>query len=323
MVLILTESDVDAMLDMRTVIECLESAYLEQSLGHVQLLDRQTLSEPDTGAIVRIMAASVTGLRALGLKALLGKPAMRQRNGTYFISLLFDHEDSRLLAVISAARLTQLRTGAASAVATKYLAKANPVSVGVIGAGVQGYGQLEGIASILKSPEAVVFDIDQTKIKATIEKARMKLGLKVKSALEDDLYRMDVLCTATTSPKPVLFGHRLNPGVHINAIGSNAPDRQEIDESVLLRSRVFVDRKLQALKESGDLLKAIQMGVFKPDDIVGELCDVVSGNIRGRVSDMDLTLFKSVGTALQDVAVARLAYDTAVERRVGLDVSLA
>ncbi len=318
MVLLLKEPDVDALLDMKTTVACLEAAFREQSEGRTILPERQVIQ---TSTVVRIMAASAEQIKAIGLKALLGTPAKRKPQATYFVTLLFDPEDAHLLAVISAGRLTQLRTGGASAVATRYLARPRTTTLGVVGAGVQGFGQLEGIASVCKLKSGFVFDLDESRAKNLVEKAKTKFGIELRHTSRiEDLYEVDVLCTATTSLKPLLFGHLLRPGTHVNAVGSNAPNRQELDESTLLRAKVFLDHKEQALKESGDLMIPIRHGSYKPQNIAGEICDVITGKVNGRTSDTDVTLFKSVGFALEDIAVARTTYDIAISRGIGIEL---
>jgi len=321
MVLILTETDVNKLLDMKSAVSCLERAFREQSEKRFLMPERQVFKATDS-AVVRVMAASIPELETLGLKVLLGVPAKRKITSSYFVVLLFSPDDAGLLAIISAGRLTQLRTGGASAIATKYLARRSISKVGILGVGVQGYGQLEGLAAVTKLEEAIVFDIDAPKVVSFAETAEKALGVKVRQARQlEELYEADVLCTATTSVKPLIFGAKLRAGMHVNAIGSNAPNRQEIDHAALLRSRVFVDDTKQALKESGDLIIPIQAGLYKADNIAGELADVVAGKVKGRTSDSDITMFKSVGIALEDVAVSRAAYEVAVSRGVGQEIA--
>jgi ornithine cyclodeaminase/alanine dehydrogenase-like protein (mu-crystallin family) len=321
MVLILNESDVSELVDMKTAISCLENVFREQSEKRFLLPERQFFKAADN-AVVRIMAASIPQLNSLGLKVLLGVPAKRAANATYFAVLLLNPYDARLLAVISAGRLTQLRTGAASAVATNYLARSGISTVGVLGAGVQGYGQLEGIHAVAKLKEALVFDIDPSRVEALTKKATNELGVTVRPAHQiEELYATDVISTATTSVKPLIFGEKLRGGTHVNAVGSNAPNRQEIDHSVLLKSRVFTDKTEQALKESGDLVIPISQGIYRPENIVGELADVVTAKIKGRTSNSDVTLFKSVGIALEDVAVAHTVYELATRKGVGREIA--
>jgi alanine dehydrogenase len=321
MVLILSESDVNELVDMKTAILCLEKAFREQSEKRFLLPERQFFKAADN-AVVRIMAASIPELNSLGLKVLLGVPAKRAANATYFAVLLLNPDDARLLAVISAGRLTQLRTGAASAVATNHLARSGIATVGILGAGVQGYGQLEGLQAVAELKEALVFDVDRSRIEALAKKATNELGVSVRPAHQiEELYATDVISTATTSVKPLIFGEKLRAGTHVNAVGSNAPNRQEIDPSVLLKSRVFTDKTEQVLKEGGDLVIPISQGTYRPENIVGELADVVTGKINGRTSNSDVTLFKSVGIALEDVAVAHTIYELAIRKSVGKEIA--
>lgn len=323
MVLLLKESDVAQLLDMKSTIACLEEAFREQSEKRAIQPERQVIqSANNPAAVVRIMSASAERMNALGLKALLGTPAKRKPNATYFATMLFDPEDAHLLAVISAGRLTQLRTGAASAVATKYLANPNPTTVGIAGAGVQGFGQLEAVASVTKLQSGYIFDVDDARAQTFVNTAKSKLNLELKKTNKvDDLYNVHVICTATTATKPVLFGNQLKPGTHVNAVGSNAPNRQEIHESVLTRSKVYVDRVEQVLKEAGDLAIPIKAGTYKAEKLAGELCDVITGKIKGRAANSDMTMFKSVGIALEDITVARAAYDIAVRKNIGTEIA--
>lgn len=186
---------------------------------------------------------------------------------------------------------------------------------------MQGFGQLEGIESITDLENGFVFDLDKARAKALVEKANAKFGIQLQQTSRiEDLYDVDIICTATTSSKPILFGDKLKLGIHLNAVGSNAPNRQEIHETVLLKSKVYVDRKEQALKEAGDLVIPIRQGLYKPESIAGELCDVVTSKIKGRTSDSEVTVFKSVGLALEDIAVAHAVFVNAVKKGVGLEM---
>jgi alanine dehydrogenase len=305
-------------MNMKSTIATLEAAFKEQSENRVLMPPRQVMKEANSDAVVRIMAASASGIQSLGLKALLGVPAKRKPHSTYFLTLVLDTSDASILAIIAANRLTQLRTGAASGIATKYLARHDSHAMGVLGAGVQGYGQLEGVATTTSISKAVVYDIDSAKVEAMATQSKSKLGVDVRRAERiEDLYKCDIICTATPASKPVVFGSSVGPGTHINAIGSNAPDRQEIDASVLLKSRVFVDRLEQAVEEAGDLAIPIKQGLYSATNVAGNLCDVMTGRLSGRVDDSQITLFKSVGIALEDIAVARRAYELAMQNGVG------
>lgn len=320
MVLLLKESDVCSLIDMRKALSALEEAFREQSESQVISPDRQVIQTEKSSAIVRIMAAAAPRLQALGLKVLLGIPSKRRNNRTYFSTMLFDPDDGSLIAIMSEARLTQLRTGAASAIATKYLMAPRSTKLGLAGAGVQGYGQLEGVATVVNLSEVLIFDLDQDRAELLVKECKSKFGLDALCVSSvHDLSQADIISTATTSTEPII--ERVRPGTHINAIGSNAPNRREIHESILTQSRVIVDKKEQALRESGDLVIPIRKGLYRNEYIAGELCDVVSGKIIGRTSNSDITLFKSVGIALEDIAVSRAVYELAVEKGLGEEFS--
>jgi alanine dehydrogenase len=306
---------------MNLAISCIEKAFSEQSASRVLQPERQVIQPKDSDAVVRIMSAFAPQMEALGVKALLGVPAKRKAGRTYFVTLLFSPDDASLLAIIPASRLTQIRTGAASGVATKYLARPDSSTVGILGAGNQGYGQFEGVSEAMKLHGGKVFGRHPERIDRFIERAREQKGIKLEKASKlEELYSNDIICTATTSPTPLIFGQPLRPGTHLNAVGSNAPNRQEIHETALLKGKVYVDKIGQALVEAGDFAIPIKQGLYSPNLIVGEMCDVVTGKVKGRASNDEITIFKSVGIALEDVAVAKAAYDLALQKGVGQDV---
>ena len=310
-------------MDMKTALSSLDAAFREQSKNRVLMPSRQLMKEKDSDAVVRIMAVSASGIQSLGFKTLLGVPGKRKQNSTYFLTLVLDTSDASVLAVVAANRLTQLRTGAASGIASKCLAKRNVETVGLLGAGVQGYGQLEGVAAATSIAKGKVYDIDWRRAEDLIAQAKENLGIEVEKAENiEELCACDILCTATPSSTPLIFGASVRPGTHINAIGSNAPNRQEIDSSVLPKSKVYVDRLEQALEEAGDLIIPIKQGLYKAESIAGNLCDVLSGRIAGRDDESQITLFKSVGIALEDIAVARKAYELALKKGIGQEVTL-
>ena len=168
-----------------------------------------------------------------------------------------------------------------------------------------------------------IYDIDWRRAEDLITQAKENLGIEVQKAENiEELCACDILCTATPSSTPLIFGASVRQGTHINAIGSNAPNRQEIDSSVLIKSKVYVDRLEQALEEAGDLIIPIKQGLYKAESIAGNLCDVLSGRIAGRDDESQITLFKSVGIALEDIAVARKAYELALKKGIGQELTL-
>jgi ornithine cyclodeaminase/alanine dehydrogenase len=220
--------------------------------------------------------------------------------------------------------ITAVRTGAASGVATRILARPDASTAGIIGAGVQAKTQLEAVAAVRPIREARVFDVIPEAADRYAAEMSEKLGIRVTRAdtAEAAVRDMDVVCAASTSKTPVVLGAWLNPGAHINGVGSHSVDARELDTEAIVRSKVVVDTTDAALAEAGDLITPIQEGAITADHIHAELGDMITGKKPGRTSDQEITLFKSQGIAIQDVATAQLVYQKAKERGIGTEVNL-
>lgn len=323
MVLILDENNVEDLIDIPSTVQRLEEAFKELGRGKVIMPVRTRLSLPESFGTIRLMPAALTGSKISGLKVLCGTAGHRKEGENYFVIQLHDYDDGALKCIMSANRLTQLRTGALSAVATRLLARKDSKVFGLIGSGVQGRGQLEAICSTMPFEEAYIFDIFKDNAKKLAEFATSKFGIqfKVAESIEYIAKKTDVLSTSTTSSSPILNSSMVSPGVHINAIGSNLPSRRELDESLLRGSKIFVDSRDQAIEESGDL-DPIKQGKIPKDAIFAELSEALVGSKPGRVNDSEITIFKSVGVALQDIATANLLFNRAVEKKIGKEVKL-
>jgi ornithine cyclodeaminase/alanine dehydrogenase-like protein (mu-crystallin family) len=227
-----------------------------------------------------------------------------------------------LLAVIEADYMGQLRTGAASGVATKYLARENSRIAAIIGTGGQARTQLEAVAAVRKLESARVYGRDAARREKFCDEMSAKLRITVTpSGSSGEAVRgADIVCTATTSSQPVIFGADLTPAVHINAIGANHAHKRELDdEAVACADLIVVDSVEQSRQEAGDLIIP-----FKGDEIcwtgVKKLCDVVAGKVSGRTSNDEVTLFKSNGIASWDLAVAMKVYAAAREKKLGREL---
>jgi alanine dehydrogenase len=323
MVLILDEPTVSKLANLDSIIADVEKALTQYSDKKTVMPPRYQLDRPGTPGTLRVMLATLPEPKAAGLKVLTGTAGKRAPNRTYFVVMLFD-EDGSLLSIMSANRLTQLRTGAASAIATKHLARTDSKKIGLIGAGVQGLGQLEAITHILRIKSGYVHDVSNgqaQKAKATAQE-RFGVELDISKSADEVARQVDVLVTATTSNRPVFEASSVRPGAHINAIGSNMPSRREIDPTLLRRAKVFVDSIEQATKESGDLIEAISKDGYKVEEIRGELGEVIAGKKHGRTSRDDITLFKSVGIAVEDIAAAKSIYEQALRQGTGVELNL-
>lgn len=317
MTLFLTESDVSSLVSVRDLVDALEGAFQDKAAGRAANVPRSRVSLP-SGAVLHVMSAAWATGGVLGMKAYT-----TSRDGGRFLVLLYD-ERGGLLAILQADTLGQRRTGAATGLATRHMARPDARTVGVIGAGWQARTQLEAVCAVRPVEQAWVFSRTAERREAFAREMTELLNLPVRAvgSAEEAVREADVVCTITTSREPVLLGRWLRPGVHVNAAGSNWAHRRELDaEAVRRADRVVVDDLPQAQIESGDLIQAAAEGAFRWDRAV-ELADVVAGRAFGRASGEEVTLFCSQGVALEDVVAARLVYERARARGVGRTLDL-
>lgn len=235
--------------------------------------------------------------------------------------MLFDTETGELLSVMQAARLGSIRTGAASAVATKHLAREDAKTLGMYGSGGQAETQLEAIAAVRKLERIIVHSRREESRKAFAGKMSERLGMEVETTdFPEEPAAQDIVVTITSAREPVLKGEWLKAGAHVNAAGVNMLSKAEIDREVVQRAHsVYIDSREEMGLEAGNLQPALDTGVLLPE-AVREIGAVISGHVPGRRSPDDITLFASQGIALEDLAAARLAYDRAKERGVGREM---
>ncbi len=317
MTLFLTEADVEKLLTMPDAIRVVEDALREMGEARAVNRPRQRVRVPN--GILNLMPAGLPTRGYLGFKYYSSfKPQTR------FWFHLLDANNGDVLAIMQADRLGQQRTGAASGVATKYLARADAAEVGIIGAGWQAESQLEAISAVraIRVVRCYSRDADHRKTFAKKMSARLNVDVRGVDSAEEAARAADIVVAATSSLEPVLRGEWLKPGAHINAAGANRAEARELDDGVLQRSAfVCVDSIEQAKIEAGDLISPIERGVLTWER-VQELGDLVSGRLAGRTNVDEITLFKSMGIALEDVAVGAWVYERAREQKLGKEISL-
>jgi len=321
MPLFLTEQDVTKLLTMEETIAAVEAVFKAQASGDATNEARRRLRAG--GAVLQVMSAAVAGFNdSFGgeYKGLLGlKSYVVTRNKARFYVNLYDAESGELLALIEADKLGQMRTGAASGVATKYLARAGAKTVGVYGTGWQAQSQLEAVCAARDIESVKVYSRSPENRARFCQEMSARLGgVEIASAERpEDAADADVIVTVTTSREPVLQGAWLKPGTHINAAGGNSILRRELDDEAVRRSSfIAVDSIDQAKIEAGELVMAVEKGLLTWER-VRELRYVVSGEMRGRTGDDQITLFKSLGVAIEDVATAAVLYRKAKEQNLG------
>ena len=306
MPLYLTEADVDALLTPADAVAAVEGSFRRLAAGAVENRPRERLRLED-GALAYMAAAD----HELGLAGVKTYAALTER--TPFVVVLFDTEAATTAAVIEADRLGQLRTGAASGVAAKYLARSGAASLGVIGCGWQARSQVACIREALPSLARVVA---WCRTPERLDEFCRETGADAGDSARDPA-ACDVVVTVTTSKDPVLRGEWLRPGALVCAVGANRPSARELDNVVLERAAfVCCDSREQARVESADLIEPIESGVLDWLE-VHELQEVVGGELEGRQADDDIVLFKSNGLAAWDVAIGAVAIERAREQGVG------
>lgn len=317
MALLLTEEDVRELLPMERAIERVEASFRAQNDKQAINRARERIFLPHLS--LHYMAAALPEERVLGMKIYTVS-----RNAFRFVVLLFDAESGNLVALIEADHLGRIRTGAASGVATRFMARPDASRVGLIGTGRQARTQLEAVAKVRRLAAARVFSRDENHRRNFSREMSEELQIEVEPAesAEAAVRFGEVVITATNSSQPVLRGKWLQPGTHLNAIGANMSTRRELDDAAIQRADFMaVDSIQQAQKEAGDLIQGLS-STRRGWEEVAEMHDVVAGVRAGRNSPDAVTLFKSCGIALWDVAVAGHIFNEARAKKKGSEIPL-
>lgn len=315
MPLFLNEADVRQLLTMPLAIEAVEEAHRELSLANAVDVPRQRTRLPKTA--LHILQGALPGRDAIGYKAYTSN-----RAGVRFLVHVFSVSTGMLRIVLEANLLGMMRTGAASGVATRALARPDAEVMGLFGAGWQAEGHIEAIAAVRPLRRVKVFARNAERLAAFCNKMSERLGIDVVAAAsaEETVRDSAIVSTVTTSATPLFDAEWLSPGTHINAAGSNSLIRREVGEDVLSSSRlIVVDSVETALKEAGDLLPALEKGRLSERRLV-ELGDVIIGRHPGRGTPEEITLFESQGMAIQDIALAVRIEALALERGLGIQL---
>lgn len=312
MALFLSETDVRGLLTMDLALEVVEAAHRAHALGRAIDIPRQRTRVPT--ASLHILQGALLDEGVMGYKAYTASKA-----GVRFLVHLFDAADGRPLAVIEANFLGMMRTGAAGGIAAKYLSRPESATVGMIGAGWQAQGQLAALCKVRPIRQVKLYSRNPEKRRLASAEFAQRFGIEVVpvESAEAAVRGSDIVVTITTSATPVVQGDWLSPGTHVNAAGSNALIRRELDEKTVGRaSLVCVDGRETALREAGDLLPALEKGRLHAGQLV-ELGEIVAGIRPGRGDADEITLFESQGMAIQDLAVARRLWQLAGSQGIG------
>jgi ornithine cyclodeaminase len=336
---LLTEADVKAVLTMDDLVETMSAALQSYSSGGVTQPVRTVISmEGDHaffGLMPALVRASTNGQPGLGAKlvTVVGSNAARGLPSHLASILLLDPETGALQALLDGRFITEARTAAVSAVSSRLLARKTSKSLAIIGSGVQARSHLEALSRVHTLRQVTVWSPNKLHRDAFVEEAKTAwspapipapipaLTITAVDHAGEAVVGADIIVLVTSSPVPVLEDGWVKPGAHVISVGACRPSQREMDPALVARARLFVDSRGAALVESGDVVLGIQEGRFGPDHIVAELGQLVAG-AAGRRSDSEVTIFKSLGLAVEDVTAAQLAYRRAVERGIGQELLL-
>ena len=306
----LTEDQVRQLLRVDDVIAAIRSAFARDFSSTLRMPVRSSL-ELAGGAVLLLMPCYDSVLGAAGVKTVTVSP----RNGVQASYDLIEPASGAILARMAANYLTDLRTAATSAVATDLLARPDVETLGIFGCGRQAIAHLSGLPKVRHFQRFLVCGSEPSRAESFCARLRQDLGMNVTAACADTCAaESDVICTCTSSPTPVFDGRRLRPGTHLNLIGAFQPETREVDDETVKRARIVVDTYDGALAEAGDLLIPLANGTIRREHILADLHEIASGRKKARAGREDITLFKSVGCALEDLVAAQLVYRRARER---------
>jgi alanine dehydrogenase len=325
--LLLPEEDVKKLVSMDEAISAVESAFREKALGNVQMPPKVYLFYGNGD--LRVMPCYIKTGEISSVKIVNSHPRNPEKGlpTVMAVIVLVDPETGFPKAVMGGTWITGIRTGAAGAVAAKYLARKNSRIVAFIGAGTQARMQFLGITRVIQSIREIrVFDIRPEAMKAFIQfiEAHVAAGLSLVSAssVKEAVEGADIIITTTPSRKPVVMSEWISDGVHFNCIGADAPGKQELDPMILKRaSKIVVDDVEQAI-HSGEINVPLSEGIIGASSIYGELGEIIAGMKKGRENDSEITIFSSTGLAIQDAAVANIIYENALKREAGTRIRL-
>jgi ornithine cyclodeaminase len=321
MALLLSEKDVRVVLGMDDLISAMETALDQFSAGHVRQPLRNIVDLADRHAFYGVMPAYMAQPAALGTKLVSVYHTNAERGLPSHLAtiVLHDPETGALLAILDGRYITEARTAAVSAASAKHLARQDARVLAVLGSGVQARSHIDALTRVRPFSEIRVWGRHEGRVRALLQSIpnHVRSTLVAAPSAEAAADGADVIALVTASRDPVLTRAAVRGGAHICAVGACRPDQREMETALVRDARVFVDSRTGAIAEAGDLVIPIKEGAINASHIAGELGDVFGGRVPGRRDDAEITIFKSLGMAVEDVAAARLAFDRASERGLG------
>lgn len=325
MTLILNRDEVASVLNMKDCIASVETAFAELANGTADMPLRNNIKPP--GGISLYMPAYLKEMKALACKVVTvykDNPGKHNLPTTIGKVLLQDPDTGDVICIMDGGYLTAVRTGAASGVATKYLARdENKMTAGIFGTGVQAQMQLLAVCEVRDIAKVLAFDINTDAANTFVKLMSDKLGIEIIVAEDpEQVLEADIICAATSSPTPIFDGSKVKAGTHINGIGSHTPNARELDTALILRSKFIGDSREACFNEAGDIMIPLEAGEIQESHYYADIGEIVTARKEGRTSADEITIFKSNGLAVQDAATAKLVFDKAVKQGIGTEVRI-
>ncbi|OLS26800.1 MAG: Alanine dehydrogenase [Candidatus Heimdallarchaeota archaeon LC_3] len=327
MVLILTRDNINQLLTMKDTLQYVEEAYKQLALGNAKVPQRIHITDPAPGLTLIMPGIIGGGMNALATKIVsVYKDNLKKYNLPTVLAKIIvqDMETGEVVGIMDGNLITAMRTGAATGVSVKYLARKESKTLGIYGAGVQAKKQVSAVYWALdqKLQKCKVYDINKRATDLFKTELENEMNIEIEIVNEGDvlLKDSDILTCATISANPLFDGDKIPEGTHLSSIGAHSPTTREFDSRIIERaSTIVAGLKEACLTEAGDFIIPINEGIIKEDDIIS-IGDIIVGKKSGRENEREITLFKSVGISAQDVAVAKLVYDRAVEKGIGINI---
>lgn len=317
---------VEKYLTMPDCIDAMREAMISVSRGETTLPIRQYMPIPDTQGKMAMMPGTIANPNCYGIKLVC--KYVREDDSPYGthvgMVLVFDSETGLPLAIIEGASLTAIRTAAASALATDLMANPDTQTLTVLGCGEQARRHVLAMLTVRTPKTIFVWGRNHDKAVVFADLMTKEIGKVVTAveSIEDAVHAADLICTTTSAKDPILRGEWLKAGVHVNLVGAAIASSTEVDEAVVTRSRFITDYRPAAMTAAGELLRAIENGTVTKDHIVAEIGEIADGKIKGRTSRDEITVYKSLGVAAQDLAAGHKLYEMAERDGFGLDINM-
>lgn len=323
--LILNQEEVKQIIplsEIGKVVERIEMAFSKYGKGEVDMPPKTYLYFKKDNGDLRVMPSFSEDLKMAGTKIVNVHPDNPKINlpTVGAVIVLNDAKTGSPIALMDGTYITGMRTGAAGAVASKYLAKKESKTLGVVGAGRQALFQIAAISTVIKLQNILVYDVNDKSIEALSAELE-KIGIKIKKASLEEVSKQDILATTTPSRSPVIKNDWVVAGTHINAVGADAEGKEELEPDILKRSKIVVDDWTQA-SHSGEINVPVAKGIITKDNIYSSLGEIVAGIKKGRENDSEITVFDSTGLALQDLFAAEMVYQEALKMGLGKDIKI-